>query len=116
MNAEELTRRYLTGSPLTREERSALARQLGGATRAAQAIKLARARAREQCHEWEPVEPPVGWVAFCYVKYFRKWRVLRDGEIVSAYETESEARSIAARLASDVNAKWLGKVPNPDAT
>jgi hypothetical protein len=115
MTKDELINRYLYGQRLTRDERSALAKQLGGAPQAAQAIKLAKEAAREACHDWQPAVPRVGWVGYCYVKYKQLWRVIRDGEIVIAYETEGEARHHAALLADDVDAEWIGKIADPHA-
>lgn len=115
MNGTQLVDRYLKGNPLTRAERAALAKQLKSATVASKAISYAKQKAAEACHDWQPVDPPSGWVAFCYVKYAQVWRVLRDGEIVKAYKQEGEARKHAARLATDVNAEYKGKIANPDA-
>jgi hypothetical protein len=113
--ADALVERYLKGNPLSREERTALARQMRSAVKAAQALKLAKAEAAKACHDWQPALPTVGWVAYCYVKYKQVWRVLRDGEIVKAYEREGDARHHAALLADDVNAEWRGKVADPHA-
>lgn len=113
--ADGLIDRYLKGNRLNRAERSALAKQLGGAPQAAQAISMAKGEAAKACHDWQPAEPTVGWVAYCYVKYKRVWRVLRDNEIVKAYETEGEARHHAALLSDDVNAEWKGKIADPHA-
>lgn len=113
--AEGLIERYLKGNPLKRTERSALAKQMRSATKAAKAISLAKTEAAKACHDWQPAEPTVGWVAYCYVKYVKKWRVLRDNEIVKAYDREDEARHHAALLADDVNAEWRGKVADPHA-
>lgn len=110
MNAQTLVTRYLHGQPLTRDERTALARQLRSATKASQAIRMARDEAAAACHDWQPVEPCVGWVAITYVKYKCVWRVVRDGEIVSAHYNETDARRAGARLAADVNAEWRGLI------
>lgn len=114
MNGSQLIDRYVQGRPLTRDERAALAKQLKSAPAASQAISMAKAKAAEACHEWVPVSPPIGWVAFCYVKFKCVYRVLRDGEIIAAYDTEGEARKHAARLATDVNAEYKGKIANPE--
>lgn len=110
MNAQTLVKRYLTGNPLSASERAALARQLKGAHNASRAIRLAREEAAAACHDWQPAEPTVGWVAIAYVKYKCVWRVVRDGEIVAAYANETDARRHAARLAGDVNAEYRGMV------
>lgn len=118
MNPSTLVRRYLTGNPLNREEKKALAKQLKSATKASQAISMAKAEAAKACHDWQPIDPPTGWVAYCYIKFKCVWRVLRDGEIVAAYEgddAERRAMKHAARLSSDVNAEYRGKVANPHA-
>jgi len=110
MTKDELVTRYLTGHRLTNAERSALAKQLGGAPQAAQAIRLAKESAAAACHDWQPTEPTVGWVAICYVKYKQVWRVVRDGQIVSVHASEIDARKRASRLASDANAEWRGMI------
>jgi hypothetical protein len=113
--AESLTDRFLKGNPPNRAERTALARQMRSATKAQQAISMARAEAAKACRDWQPVEPRVGWVAFCYVKRKCVWRVLHNGEIHGAYTNETDARRNGAKLAADANAEWRGKVANPDA-
>jgi hypothetical protein len=115
ITASGLIDRYLKGNPPSRAERTALARQMKSATKAAQALSLAKAEAAKACHDWQPVQPRVGWVAFCYVKRKCVWRVLHNGEIHGAYTTEADARQAGARLAADANAEWRGKVANPDA-
>lgn len=118
MNAQQLVKRYLQGNPLKRDERAALAKQLKSATKAAQAISMAKKEAAAACHDWQPIDPPSGWVAYCYVKFKCVWRVLRDGEIVAAYDgndAENRALKHAARLSSDVNAEYRGKIANPHA-
>lgn len=110
MNKQTLIDRYLHGQPLNATERSALARQLRGAHNASRAIRLAREEAAAACRDWQPAEPTVGWVAISYVKYKCVWRVMRDGEIVSAHYNETDARRAGARLAADVNAEWLGMI------
>lgn len=110
MNKQTLVTRYLHGQPLSRDERAALARQLKGAHNASRAIKLAREEVAAACHDWQPAEPTVGWVAIAYVKYVQVWRVMRDGEIVSAHPNETDARRAGAQLAADVNAQWRGLI------
>lgn len=110
MNAQTLVDRYLRGNPLSRDERASLARQLKGAHNASKAIRLAREEAAAACKDWQPVEPAVGWVAISYVKYKCVWRVMRDGEIVSAHHNETDARRAGVRLASDANADWRGMI------
>ena len=110
MNKQTLIDRYLRGNPLSRDERAALARQLKGAHNVSKAIRMAREEAAVACHDWQPAEPTVGWVAYCYVKYVQVWRVMRDGEIVSAHPSETDARRAGAKLAADVNALWRGLV------
>lgn len=113
MNKQTLVTRYLQGAPLDRGERSALAKQLKSATKAMQAISMAKQEAAKACHDWQPAEPTVGWVAYCYAKWKRKFRVYRDGEIVAAFNNEAEARRHSARLSTDVNAEWRGMIPEP---
>ena len=113
MNKQTLIDRYLHGQPLNATERSALARQLRGAHNASRAIRLAREEAAAACRDWQPAEPTVGWVAISYVKYKCVWRVMRDGEIVSAHYNETDARNAGAHLAAEVNAEWRGMMPDP---
>jgi hypothetical protein len=115
MNGAQLTDRYLKGRPLSRDERSALAKQVGGAVAAMKAISMAKAKAAEACRDWQPVNPTVGEVAYCYVKYKRVWRVIRDGQIVKAYERENDAKEDGIKLADEVNAKWRGRIADPTA-
>lgn len=113
--ADGLIDRYLKGDRLSRAERSALAKQLGGAPQAAQAISMAKGEAAKACHDWQPAEPTVGWCAIAYSKRKAVWRVLVDGESVKAFEKhqEGDAAAHARKLAGEKNLEYLGKVPDP---
>ena len=115
MNATTLTTRYLQGRPLNRAERSALAKQLGSAAKAMQAISMAKEEAAKACHDWQPAEPTVGWCAIAYSKRKAVWRVLVDGESIKAFDKpqDNEAASYAKSVAVEKNLEYLGKIPDP---
>jgi hypothetical protein len=117
MNGAQLVDRYLKGRPLSRDERSALARQLGSATKAAQAISMARVEAASACLDWQPVEPREGWVAWARIKRVMVIRVYHNGDIVKAFQKadEHEAAQFARKLAIQHNANYLGCIADPDA-